>query len=334
MIKHAGTSLALLALFAANAAALAVDSSQNAALRYWRAWTQVTPELEEAASAACLSWRDDPGWVASMDPELRRVLEDDSILITTVLRATAFTECDFANDIQDGFYAILPQFGSLRMTARLLAIDARLATEAGDVDQAVSRLAAGYALAQHTTQDDLLISGLVSIAIFNLIDGEVVDLAERGLLSEPDKTELSAMLARFPMQDPFGLHAGVKGEAEVGLKWMRDMLGSGDRLHELTSLLGDTGPEADPQAWQRLVQVVESHQGFDEAYASFERYYADVLAAWGAADGTQRLEQAAADAKAGKYGIFAFWYAPSLGRVHENYLKSARQFEAARERLH
>ncbi len=323
----------LTALLLAAGSAPAVDSSHNAALRYWRAWTQVTPELEEAVREAALSWRENDAWQTTLDATLREELEGDFILMTTILRATSLPDCDFAADMEDGFFAILPHLGSLRTTARLLVIDARLASEAGDLDQAVNRLAAGYSVAQHAGREPFLISGLVSAASFSMIDGEVADLVGHADLSPFQKAELAAMLERFSDDDPFGLRRGVEGEAKATATWIREALERPGGAKEVAALVADDRPESDPQAWRELLQVVETHRGFDEAMAELQRYYRDVLDAWGQPEGSERIKRFAEDTQAKKYGIFAYWYAPDLAKVHENFLKSRASLAAAKERL-
>ncbi|MCK4874156.1 MAG: hypothetical protein KAS72_15645 [Phycisphaerales bacterium] len=313
--------------------ASAVDSSENAALRYWRAWALVTPELETAASEAMRTWDTDAKWAAKLTPQLRGELESDGILMKTILRATAFRECDFAPDVQDGFDAVIPHLGSMRMTARLLVIDARLAMEAGDDSQAADRLAACYRLAQHTGQDMVFISSLVSIAIFQLVDEQAAYMAEHDLLDTRGKAVLRDALSTFDENDPIGMLDGLEGERRTTLAWVRDNLPSED-TEATCKFLADYGAsEAQPTEWAAFIEAMKTDEGIARAVEGLERYYDDILALWPTDDADVRIKELSSRVTNGEYGDLARWLAPFLPRAHVQWTESRQALIEAQRRV-
>lgn len=92
---------------------------------------------------------------------------------------------------------LLPSLASLREGAKLLALDARVATQAGDAERVMNDARTILRLSDHVANENFLICDLVSVAIaamgFNLV-GEVIE-RRPDLLAEPQIIELSHRIA-------------------------------------------------------------------------------------------------------------------------------------------
>jgi hypothetical protein len=88
--------------------------------------------------------------------------------------------CDWQLPLREQpFYLIhLPQLQEMRRLARLVAINVRLNVIEGRYDEAVELLQTGYAMARHASSEPTLVSGLVGIAIANIMDQARLDLVQ------------------------------------------------------------------------------------------------------------------------------------------------------------
>ncbi len=182
MLKHA---LIVLTLLSAPAAALAQTDAKavnfnllppvkstdpefkgptNAAILYYRAFMFMNEETSKKVSDAIS--QTDPNWIP--DAEVCKLLADNDNAIYTFIRGSKLEIADFGVEYSAGIGALLPHPGKLRAGARLLAVDARPLAHEGKPDEAAERVAAIFNMSRHTTQERLLISSLVSIAIHSL----------------------------------------------------------------------------------------------------------------------------------------------------------------------
>lgn len=326
--------IATAALAIAAPMALAVESNDNAALRYWRAWSLLDGDLRMSISGISGAWKDDVAWAEGLNDRLREMLEDpDDTTVRTILRATRLESCDFAPDLEeDGIFAILPHLGPMRVTARLLAIDAQLAHEAGDIDQAVDRYAAGYRVAEHAAQGRALISKLVARAVFLYIDERVEKLAQSGQLTDDHRAILREALSRFDPEDPAGLLDGIEGERIFGMDLARVQIPEYYERGQLDELLELTMTDDRAYAEATIGELIDSG-AYEQEIKGLQRFYDDVLDAWEKPDGQARMSELDLGASRGEYGWITRFTAPALGRIHTQWIESREHYAEALQRL-
>jgi hypothetical protein len=126
--------------------------------------------------------------------DLRQLLGRHGSNLDQLVKASRFEECDWGIPVrQDGFSALLPHLSEMRNAARLLCLRIRLLVHDQDYDDAVVDLRAGMTLARHVAQGELLIEGLVGVAIANTM----LDRLEE-LISQPGAPNLYWALTDLP----------------------------------------------------------------------------------------------------------------------------------------
>lgn len=235
-------TLAGLALSATLAsAALAVDSKDNAALGYWRAFAMVTPANVEIIRGVDRDRVGDEDFVI-LDESVLSILRDDA-LISRLIEAASKPDCDFAIEYDKGLDALLPHLGPMRTSATILTLRARIDLTEGNPAHAAKTLEAAIRSSEHLVDEQVLISSLVSLAMLAIAQ-PVIDL---GVSQQAfDANQLSALrdaLARFSENDPFGVLASLRREKSVIASWAASQL-RGDPGADWVRILGDEGAAA------------------------------------------------------------------------------------------
>ncbi|MCP5518568.1 MAG: hypothetical protein H7A45_15060 [Verrucomicrobiales bacterium] len=166
----------------------------NAALAYQRVARMLAADKTWTEQKD--QWTDWLGMpLADFPPDaVRQLLDQHRNNLEQLLKATRYEQCDWGTRIrEEGFSALLPHLAELRGTARLLALDIRRLVREGRYDEAVVRLRAGMTLARHAAAGDLLIEGLVGVAIANTMLDRIEEM-----ISQPDAPNLYWALADLP----------------------------------------------------------------------------------------------------------------------------------------
>jgi hypothetical protein len=105
----------------------------------------------------------------------------DSGIFSDIEHAARFESCDWQYPIREGNVIAmrLPDVQQTRMFARLIGAKARLEIAEGKYDEAVRTLQCGYAEARHVAQSPVLVSGLVGMAISQVMSEQVKQLIQR-----------------------------------------------------------------------------------------------------------------------------------------------------------
>lgn len=166
----------------------------NAALAYQRVARMLAADTTwNEEKDHCRDWLEMP--LAEFPPEgARKLLAQQQGNLDQLVKATRFEQCDWGIPIrQEGFNALLPHLSEMRDTARLLSLQIRLLVHTGDYDEAVVRLRAGMTLARHVATGELLIEGLVGIAIANTMLDRIEEM-----IRQPGAPNLYWALADLP----------------------------------------------------------------------------------------------------------------------------------------
>lgn len=314
------------------AAAGAVDSKDNAALRYWRAWSLISEAEDTTLSESYWGYESPEEFQTT--PELVRFIEDQQDVIKLLREASSMPACDFGVDYEKGPHALMTHLGPMRKSVHLLTLDARLHANTGDTERAVDDLAAALRMCRHSSEGSLVIGSLVTAAMFEATRQTVNYMLDAELLDESAKQELLEVLATFNRDDPFGIRAGVEGERLAMVDWLgrhvvpEDSQGRLELAAMTDEVLGELSPEEREQ-----VEMLKSIKDLSGELEMFDLYYKHVLGAWESKDGTKKIQTISEHAARGGYGHFAGLLAPALAKVHENWLKSVGTFADLRERL-
>lgn len=319
-------TLALAALLAAGAAApaLAVDSKDNAALGYWRAFALVTPDRADAISAFDRSTLGAPDF-ALVDDAVLSVVRDDA-LIDRLLDSAAKPDCDFAIEYERGLDALLPHLGPMRTGARILAIRARLDLAEGRPDHAAACLDAAIRSAEHLIGDDTLISSLVSAAITASVQPVLEFALAEGLFDAGQRATLRAALDRFAKDDPFGVVASIRREKGVIALWASATLTGPGAPDAITQVAGDSPVAA------RLAKAVANGADIRPQIALYEAYMDRAAAALAARDGAA-IDDLRRAVESGAFGDVALLLAPGFDRLLVNLERSDATLASMRDAL-
>ncbi len=165
----------------------------NAAPRYFTASLLIPDDSKELSKEQFRSWAQLP--LEDLPREKARQVLGGYRDALREAELGAFREvCDWEYPIRsEGFSLLLPGLARQRALARALALRARLNTAEGRCDEALRDLQMGFAMARHTGESPLLISGLVGIAI-----GDVMKAQVETLIGRPDCPNLYWALTNLP----------------------------------------------------------------------------------------------------------------------------------------
>jgi hypothetical protein len=127
--------------------------------------------------------------------EVETVVNAHSSRLADADRAARMETCDWQLPIrtEKPWQVLLPEVQGLRNIARLLVLRVRLEIADRKYDAAIHTLQTGLAMARHVAEQPTLVSGLVGIAIANLMFNEVGDL-----MRAPDAPNLYWAIMALP----------------------------------------------------------------------------------------------------------------------------------------
>mgnify|MGYP001325408112 CR=1 FL=1 len=313
-------------------AALALDSKANAALKFWQAWAQISPQALDALGEVDTAAISQPQWTA---PEA--LIGSEALnkpLIGALERAALMEQSDFGIEYDQWPNTIIAHLTPMRNGAKLLAINARIAVDAGDHAGAARSLAAGYAMARHSSADGTMIGSLVGVAIFTMTDSVAAYSVEKGALDANERAEIRRALEGFASTDPFGIRRAFAVERDLFTGWLRSVGAAGDDQHvaqRIIAALTPLVPNADDL--KGLENALAGREALSDQLALYGVFFDQVLAAWerpGAGDTLAELQKGA---QSGAFGGFVQLVAPSLTRLHERDLTSRAALQEARRRM-
>lgn len=306
--------------------ALAGSSVDNAALKYLAAWLEMSPELATAAKDAL----DNPGETWQEGSKVVALLESNQAFVRAIVAAAAIPDCDFELRYQDGFDLALPHLSRMRDSARILCADARRCAQAGQIDDAVQRIQAVYRMAAHASNDRVLISSLVGVAMASAAHAQVTHLHEAGVLAPAHVQAILAELQRINLEDPYNVRGSIAMERDIARDWLkRKFTGAGaarDFLAQMTAWDPDQ-PSEDPE-------LTSMNQ--DAFYAQVDRaseYYDELLAVWGDEDAQEKLAALNERLEAGEFGRVAMYMVPALGKLRESASRFSNETRVLMESL-
>ena len=336
----------------------------NAALRYLTASLLVPDDSKELSKEKFRSWIQLP--LKDLPREkARQVLGDYRDALREAELGASREGCDWEYPIRsEGFRLLLPSLARQRSLARALVLRARLNIAEDRCDDAIGDLQIGFSMARHTGESPLLISGLVGIAI-----GDVMRSQVETLISRPNCPNLYWALTNLPR--PFvDMRKGVAGERAWLLfsspacrdprnarltpqQWDQLFLDAADLMEhkdqqseaEKKRLIADRVARVYPKAKQYLlsqgmapknVEAMPEKQALaiywmDHYHITKDDYFKWLaLEYWQAHEGLARAEKAAEKLKYDDAEIIAAVMLPSLTRAYYLYSKLDQGIAALR----
>jgi hypothetical protein len=283
----------------------------NAALVYWRVFDMLPREHWVKIGE---SYSRDPAWAP--DAEVTKILEEHQGAITKAVMASGLEMCDWGLDHRDGLRMLLPHLSKMRGTVRLLLADARRLMVIGDTRGAAERIAAAVGMSTHCTGDRVLISSLVSNAIFANAAGEMEVLLSQGKATEADRAVLRRALARVEGDDPFNITGALRVESVVFVD---------DVERELTGPQGPAGAFArigmgDLDEKARADAAVVELMSVERIREEFERLreeYAIAIAGLDTPGDAPEVRAQAERIESGKAGPLVRLLLPNLTKIRE-----------------
>jgi hypothetical protein len=195
----------------------ASPASENAADLYRAAYAKLLAQDDPARDrfSEQLERYDDPS--LPIDDAAKALLDESSEIIDLARRAAAKSKCDWNYDYSKGFELLLPELNALRLTSRLVLLNARRLAEEGKLNQAHSDVAAVFAMAKHHGDEPIMVNRLVAAGVRIQASMSAAWLAPR--LSQTQLAEFQRKLKAIG--NPAPLSAVIGGERRTTLDYLR-----------------------------------------------------------------------------------------------------------------
>jgi hypothetical protein len=232
--------------------------SNNAALQYWQAFAML-PALDEKQEKLL-----DDRATAAIDADAVKLLDSAQTSFMFMTRAAKLRECDWGLDYRDGAQMYLPHLNKARTLARLAALDARRAFEAGQYDRGGELAFGMVAMGRQVGGDHTLVSMLVCYMIEGMMVDAVAPYVPELGASYGDSLTLAESLPPSPP-----LAHGVQCEKRLASTIVGQLKEKEDRhpgswRGSWKALLGETeDPIPDVKSFDELVKLME---GFESTY--------------------------------------------------------------------
>lgn len=247
----------------------------------------------------------------------------------TTAVAASRQKCAFELSYENGFGMLMPQLSSLRNLARGLRFEARLLATEGKYDEAAARLATTLRIGAHATNDRVLISSLVGVAIARVAVDETRILLAAGKVSPAAAAALREAVAFVKATDGFAARAAIETERDMFTEWFRLALAQSDKTPEaVLDLLGEQRND-EVAAKLRAMSADELRADTNRAQGA----YTDVAAAWDQPDAAARLEVINTAVARGEYGFVASLLMPSFVKSHQSTTEAVAMIDALDAKL-
>lgn len=309
--------------------ATAQEDRRNAATWYRRALDEFS-RLSESDLQLVIDYAADPQ--APPSPETRRAISRASAALRLAQRGAEQSYSDFDLDYGQGFDLLLPHLSGLRNLSRAMSADAMMRLHDGDSHGAAQRLASGYQMSAHLSNDHILISSLVGDAMFRNSDSAVQIGLDQAGFNAGDSASLLRAMNSLGNHDPFAFIESVSGEQEIAIMWMNERFGNQEdriRMADEMGWLTDNGSDA-----ERLAAMTDDE--FQDQMELYDRTMDRVVEAFTIEDreaGRALLDKITEEVENGERGFLAELILPSLGRVYDRMHDSQKQIDERIELL-
>ncbi len=186
-------------------------ADNNAALRYWNAFAQMSDaSITEAQSRQLEAIAN--GASAWDESAFGKLVDDNAEAVETMVRGTSFPYCAWGLDFKLGAATPIPQIPRGRALARLNVLTAQRLAAQGNSKDATIHLLAGIRFAQDLSQDMSLIGVLTGkLALASDLNAAAA-LAQSNKLSKSDREKLAQAVRALP-PDIFDWSQSIRKES-------------------------------------------------------------------------------------------------------------------------
>ena len=293
-----------------------VTADENAALRYLRAYSLIRESDAERIAELWDAQQVGEPWLENDANTSWLERKDDTIAL--LVKASRMVEADFGIDYDEGIEALLTHLAPMRQSARLALLRGEADLDEGDARSAIEHAASALRMAEHITDDRVIISSLVSLSIFEEAAEFIERAHEDGALMNTDTSPLREALARFDRGDPFGVITSLESEAQIVGDWAHRELSSLSKPEREALVLNvvNTRPEDLSEEGRAFLERIETEDGLDREIASYKLYYRQTIDAWDEPDAEQRLRELREGVREGVFGAISYYMVPALGRLY------------------
>jgi hypothetical protein len=225
---------------------------------------------------------------------------------------------DMALDYAAGPDLMLPHLGQMRQLARAMRTDAYVRFADGDSTAAAQIVGDMYRMSEHASEDSVLISSLVGMAVFRLSDDITQFGIDRGMFSPTDSAILLEAADQLDASNPFHIMDSIESENTNFIGWfvekysgeggldaavteLPQWLGVSEaHLAVLAAEMGDQYVlDADLQKLQQCMDFVEETVFTADSFEQAQ----------------QELKEWEKQLEAGEYGVLARMLVPSFDRA-------------------
>jgi hypothetical protein len=197
---------------------------QNAADVYQKAFSAFVEPADVAKQIPAFSADVEyPEACEPLPPEMlqamQALVDDNSRTLELLREAAAMEQCRYPIEIRQGYDTLLPHLGSLRRAGRLLAVEARLHIERGEVDAALECIRTAYAAGESLENEPFLVSQLVRTSIEVQAIGEVEWVLSRAQFDGAQLSRLEKILSRGITAEQ--MQKALTAEGGVGMSVFR-----------------------------------------------------------------------------------------------------------------
>lgn len=139
----------------------------------------------------------------------------------SVAAAAALPECDWQLDKSQGLSLLMPHLESQRTLSKLLTARSLVAVEDGDIDLFLQGQREGMELSRHSSQDGVLISGLLGMASAGFMMRGADALLASGAADPASAAELAELYRSMSGADTFRLGDAMEAEGDLMLASLR-----------------------------------------------------------------------------------------------------------------
>ena len=271
---------------------IAVPDAQNAALLYSQIGGVNVYPKDDACLFAVLK-----GKATDADRKAaQRLLAKAAPQLHLVEQAARLPDCDFRRNWSLGPALLLPEYAPMRDTARLLAAQAMLQSEAGHPEAALRTIQVGAHMAQNVAKEPTVIALLVRLAIEAIMDHPFRQIINR-YADRPDILRLAVQT-----EQEFGPTPDVRNALRGELVMCRTMAGMLRTDEDLSSITAKLRIPITGSPRSVIADAYEAHSlsFWRRVFAAGKRTQGDPMATYVAFKAVDDAEEAMETDKDGK----------------------------------
>jgi len=300
-----------------------IPDEENAALVYQKVFDLMDKNKEDIQDKFrdLPSYSDITQWTEEQKKEISLFIKKNKEIYELLEKATSMPKCRFPIKYEDGPEMLLMHLAKLRMCARFLAVKSIMETEKGQMENALDIYISGIKLTQSLSNEPVLISSLVRIAIDSMMLSSLEEILNKGTVDNKSYTKLVQEI--MEEKESRIISFGLQGESILSGLWIYNRISKGpikDTLEHFRLLGFGMGPPEEPG------KLIKKYLPFAENDIVF---YLQTISSyislskepyWQAKDKLEQLEKNLVTLPREKY-LLSFLLLPALS---PSYLKEAR----------